>query len=253
MTINPTTGVVSWTPTTTQLGNNPVNIKVSDPHESLTQTFTVQVTEQQSDQPPTITSIPPLYAVVGDLYRYNLTATDPGNFPMSWTLNAGPTAMVLDSNTNSLIWTPFAVQVGGQNVSVEVHDSNGGVATQTYTVAVLPADLPPVITSLPPTQAGVGVAYAYQVQANSPSGFALTYSLVGTPPSGMIINSTSGYLQWPNPAATGTYPVTIQATDFAGLYAQHPHSVVVGTAAPGYPPQITSTPPLYAAVNVAYP
>ena len=29
--------------------------------------------------------------------------------------------------------------------------------------------------------------------------------------------------------------------------------MVVWTTAPGYPPQITSTPPLYAAVNVAYP
>ena len=254
MTINAATGLVSWTPTSTQLGNNAVNIKVADPHESLTQTFTVQVNEQGSDQPPTITSVPPLYAVVGDLYRYNLTATDPGNYVMAWSLNAGPTGMVLDTNTNSLIWTPFAAQVGGQNVSVEVHDSNGGVATQTYTIGVLAADLPPVITSLPPTRAGVGVAYAYQVQANEPLRLCARRTrwwerLLRA----MTINATTGYLQWPNPSATGNYPVTIQATDFAGLYVQQAYTIVVSTTAPGYPPQITSTPPLYAAVNVAYP
>ena len=98
----------------------------------------MQVTEQQSDQPPTITSTPPLYAVVGDLYRYNLTATDPGNCPLTWTLNAGPTGMVLDPNTNSLIWTPVRRRRSSvQNVTVEVHDAKGGVASRRITVDVL--------------------------------------------------------------------------------------------------------------------
>jgi len=43
MTINPSTGVISWTPTENQLGENEVSIKVSDGWMSSNQDFTVEV------------------------------------------------------------------------------------------------------------------------------------------------------------------------------------------------------------------
>ncbi len=46
-----------------------------------------------------------------------LQATDPGNFPMTWTLNTGPAGMYLDPNTSTLLWTPTADEVGYQPVT----------------------------------------------------------------------------------------------------------------------------------------
>lgn len=43
MTINTTTGVITWTPTEDQVGENEVVIKVSDGSKSTTQSFTVTV------------------------------------------------------------------------------------------------------------------------------------------------------------------------------------------------------------------
>ena len=43
MTINSTTGVISWTPTEAQIGENDIEIEVSDQYRSTTQSFTITV------------------------------------------------------------------------------------------------------------------------------------------------------------------------------------------------------------------
>jgi len=45
MTISSTTGVISWTPTEDQIGENEVEIEVSDQYKSTTQSFTIIVGE----------------------------------------------------------------------------------------------------------------------------------------------------------------------------------------------------------------
>jgi len=45
MTINSTTGVITWTPTENQVGENEVVVEVSDGNKSTTQSFTVTVDE----------------------------------------------------------------------------------------------------------------------------------------------------------------------------------------------------------------
>jgi large repetitive protein len=249
------TTIVSWTPTAAQLGdNNTVNIKVSDGHESLTQTFTIDVTEQQDDHPPTITSTPPQYAIVGDVYTYPLTATDPDNDMLSWKLDSGPEGMVLDPVTNSLVWTPTADQANTTpSVTVEVDDGHGGGAEQIFQIDVLAADLPPMISSEPPTSAGTGVTYAYQVVATSPDNFyPLRYSVTTSPNNTNItMNSSTGLLQWASPT-TGTESITITVSDPAGLSASQTYNLTTSSTPPGKPPVISSTPPLYAGVSSAY-
>lgn len=46
MTINPSTGVINWTPTKEQIGENKVEIEVSDLYRSDTQPFTITVGEK---------------------------------------------------------------------------------------------------------------------------------------------------------------------------------------------------------------
>jgi len=45
MTINSTTGIISWTPTESQIGENEVVVEVSDGSKSATQSFTIVVDE----------------------------------------------------------------------------------------------------------------------------------------------------------------------------------------------------------------
>ena len=76
---------------------------------------------------------------------------------------------------------------------------------------------PPWITSTPVTAAIVGQPYTYDVNASGNP--APTYSLIGTPPSGMVIDPTTGLIQW-TPTADGPFTVTVEAVNTAGSDTQ---------------------------------
>ncbi len=118
-------------------------------------TYTVTVTAEDGDGgsdsttvsigvanvPPTITSSPAAAAVEGSPYTYAPAATDPAgaNDPLTWTLIAGPAGMTLaDPSTGELAWTPTLTQAlaGSVLVDLSVDDGDGGVTTQSWTVAV---------------------------------------------------------------------------------------------------------------------
>ena len=72
-------------------------------------------------------------------------------------------------------------------------------------------NIPPFIESNPITTAKEGVAYAYDVEATDPNGDTLTYSLTVSP-TDMTINSDTGVITW-NPAASGSFEVTVEVSD----------------------------------------
>jgi hypothetical protein len=86
MSINTSTGVMSWTPSYSQYGTNPVTVQVSDGQGgTATQSYSVNVSSSGTPTPPTITSTPQS-AVVGQGYAYNATATDPDGDPLRFPL-----------------------------------------------------------------------------------------------------------------------------------------------------------------------
>jgi hypothetical protein len=139
------------------------------------------VTDVAVNHPPTITSMPPFVATVGQLYAYNATATDPDGDVIEWRLLTAPAGMSISSTRRTIRWTPTADQVGSQSVTLQAVDPYGGSATQRWTITVHGVNQPPVITSEPPTQAQVNKLYYYGVQASDPDGDALSYSVSISP------------------------------------------------------------------------
>lgn len=78
-----------------------------------------------------------------------------------------------------------------------------------------PINHPPTITSTPNTTAFVGVAYTYNVDSIDPDiGDILTYSLTGSSPVGMIIDPTTGVINWTSTAdQIGDNDVTVEVSD----------------------------------------
>lgn len=95
----------------------------------------------------------------------------------------------------------------------------------------------PAITSTPPLTAVVNAPYRYTATAtgNPTPTFSLT-----TKPSGMTIHATTGLISW-TPATTGTFPVTVVASNGYGTAASQSFSVVVN---PDSPPQAVISQPL---------
>ena len=107
MSINPATGLVTWTPAPDQLGSSPVTIQASDELGAAnTQSFTVNVTGQVPNQAPQITSTPLFDAVAERQYEYLVIAADPnGDLPRYQLLEA-PQGMVIAQFGGLITWTP---------------------------------------------------------------------------------------------------------------------------------------------------
>ena len=175
------------------------------------------------NQSPIITSTPSTLAEVGELYTYEVEATDPDGDTLTYSLDVKPSGMTIDSATGLISWTPTAE--GDYDVVVKVSDGALEI-TQSFTIVVseeegpgytppvTPAvNLAPTITSSPITTAIVGVAYIYDVEATDPDGDTLTYSLT-TNPSGMTIDSATGVISWtPTSAQIGDNNVTVEVSD----------------------------------------
>ncbi len=229
MLINNVTGLISWTPTTAQVGAHPVAVEVDDGNgASVTQVYTLTV-DAVPNSAPTIDSTPAFSATEGTAYSYDVNASDADGDTLTYSLTTAPAGMTIDSVSGVISWTPTAAQVGTQSVTVQVDDGNGGSATQSFSigVAALPNN-PPSISSAPGMQATANIAYSYAVSASDPDGDVLNYSLI-TAPSGMSIDSTSGLISWtPSSAQTGAHAVTLRVDD-GQYYVEQSYNLTVSS------------------------
>jgi len=174
------------------------------------------------NQAPIITSDPDTTATVGEAYTYDVEATDPDGDTLNYSLAVKPFGMTIHSLFGIISWDPQIKDVGDHDVIVKVTDGDLDI-TQSFIITVVkeepgvtptpPVNHAPVITTSPITEAVMGIAYLYNVDATDPDGDALTYSLT-TNPSGMIINSNNGVIDW-IPTAEGDYPVGVEVSDGA--------------------------------------
>ncbi len=88
------------------------------------------------DRVPVINSQPVKTAREGQLYSYQVQASDPDNLALSYSLLRAPTGMNI-SATGLIQWTPTAGQAGNSVVIIQVANSNGATAIQEYSVTVL--------------------------------------------------------------------------------------------------------------------
>jgi len=229
MTIDPASGLIEWTPTTAQIGNQAVTVRVTDSGGlSDEQPFTVTVSAADN-QAPGFTSTPITTATVGQPYTYDVDATDPDGDPLTYALTTAPAGMTINPTTGAIQWTPATAQTGNQAVAVRVEDGQGGFAVQNFTIAVSDGstNAAPEITSTPPTGATVDQLYLYAVQATDPDGDPLTFALT-TAPTGMVIDPTSGLIEWtPTATQTGDHPVTVTVTDGRGESAGQSFMITV--------------------------
>ena len=238
--VNPTTGLLTWTPTETQgPSTNTITIKVTDdgaPALSATESFTVVVNEV--NDVPTLTmlgnqTINELSALV-----VTNTATDadvPAN-TLTFALVSGPAGVALDPTTGVLTWTPTETQGPSTNtITIKVTDDGAPALSQSnsFTVVVNEVNRAPVLASIrnqvarPEIQLTItNSASDFDIPANR-----LTYSLDPGSPAGAEINPTTGLFTW-TPIVDqlpSTNIVTVRVTDSGvpSLSDAKPFTIVV--------------------------
>lgn len=135
MSINSGNGVVSWSPTSEQLGNHTVTLRVIDTAGAFAeQTYTLTV---QLNTAPRFTSTAPTSAYVGQGYSYTARATDDNSGDsLSFSLTTAPTGMSINSSSGVVSWTPASGQEGNYSVTIKVSDLAGAFAEQSFSITV---------------------------------------------------------------------------------------------------------------------
>jgi Putative Ig domain len=202
LTLNTSTGVISGTPTAS--GTFTVTISATNSRGTGTATLTITISPPP---PPVITSASTATGTVGVAFSYQIVAS---NCPTSYNATGLPSGLSVNTSTGLISGTPAAGTDAGSPYSVTISATNsGGTGSATLTLTIKPAK--PVITS-PLTATGqVGVAFSYQITAtNNPTSFNATAL-----PPGLSVNTSTGLISG-TPTTTGTYSVTISATNAGG-------------------------------------
>ncbi|WP_287699209.1 putative Ig domain-containing protein [Microcystis sp. M046S2] len=220
LTIDNNTGILSWKSPT--IGNYNISISVEDGKGGKdTQTYNLgvvtNVIDSQLNRPPVFVSNPVVYGNLNSEYRYDADATDADNDNLTYSVINAPNGLVINQNTGVVTFTPTVS--GATEITLQVNDGKGGIATQIYTLSVLEEatdNYAPVIISDAILKASTSQKYTYDVNAIDPDKDILTYSLVNAP-QGMSIDNLTGEIIWDTEGKTvGNYNVSVKVTDNLG-------------------------------------
>ena len=226
MTINPSSGQITWTSTEAQgPGNYNVTVRVTDNGTpALGHTTSFSVTVNEINVPPVLS--PLANTNVNELTTLTLTnsATDidiPVN-TLTYALIASPPGATIDTN-GVITWTPTEAQGPGTNTfTTVVTDTNilavntqSFTVTNTFTVVVNEVNVPPVLT-LPANQT-INELVAFGANATATDADLpvnpLRFALVSGP-AGLTV-SAAGFIAWTPGETQGpsTNTVVISVTD----------------------------------------
>lgn len=253
MTIDASSGLVTWMPTIAQLGTHDVRIVIDDGHSSpVTQNFSIDVLLESDNQTPAIGSTPPTgRTLVGEIFAYDLKGFDPDNDPVEWRLVSGPSGVSVDPALGTLRWLPREEHLGIHQFVVQVSDPYFASSTQTFSLEVACANLPPRIITNAPTQGAVDSRYLYAVGAIDPERQPLAFSLE-TAPSGMTIDN-KGVIRWtPSSSQQGTQDVVVLVKDSFGAEVRQAYQVDVTNDPVNQAPVFLSRPVFRATIDEPY-
>ena len=242
-TFNAGTRTFSWIPSESQGGTAPsITIRVTDNGVGLLyDEETIVVTVGEVNVAPVLAAIGSKSVNEGVQLTFTASATDV-DVPVQaliFSLDAGaPTGATINSATGVFTWTPTGSQgsVTAYQITVRVTDDGAGALFDEETIAVTVAEVnvAPVLAVISAQSVNEGslltvtpVASDVDVPAQT-----LTFSLQGTVPAGVAIDSASGVMTWtPSESQGGTAPsITIRVSDSGtpSLFAERTFTVTVG-------------------------
>ncbi|MEM7274511.1 MAG: putative Ig domain-containing protein [Actinomycetota bacterium] len=221
-TINPTTGLLTWTPSEAQgPGAYPITVTVTDngsPAASASQTVTVTVDEIPTA--PTIAPIPDQQSGEGGDVLVIPTATDP-DLPaetLTWSAAGLPPGLSIDPVTGAISGTVDGLAGAGSPyaTSVTVDDGTGNVVTEAFTWSITDTNRNPIFFPIGDVTVTEGQVATFTATAADPDGPGDTVTLsVSDLPAGASFDPATGIFTWQTTEVDGpsSVIVTVTATD----------------------------------------
>jgi hypothetical protein len=209
MTINDSSGVISWTPlegitssglVTVRAHDYALNLVGADGAVADSETFTITV--DAVNDAPAITSTPSTSAIESTLYSYQVVVDDPDDSGAGLAYDVSPKTGDMTINSSGLLtWTPANGISSSGSITVTVNDggeNSAAAATQVFTITVTDVNTSPSITTSAPVTATEDILYQYNVGVldldDDNNGSDINFALANQP-SGMTISAT-GVITW---------------------------------------------------------
>ena len=212
MSINPNTGLISWTPSFTQSGNHDVVVSVIDSHQAtVTQPFTINAAN---------VNIPPVLAAIGSksvnenqLLQFSLSATDFDNDVVTYSASNLPSGAAVSGDI--FTWTPSSTQSASYIIRFTATDSNGGVDFEDVAITVANVNVAPTANSQSATT-NEDSSVIITLAGSDVEGDALTFAIESNPINGALsgLNPSTGAVTYtPNANFNGADSFTFKAND----------------------------------------
>jgi len=215
-----------WSVPTATLSPTPVFTPAYSPTQGYALGYVATVAAFQDgwggvSSAPAITSSSSIAFVQGVSGSFTNTAT--GYPAPTWTITSGtlPTGLTLNATTGVISGTPSG-SLGTYSITLKATNTVG-FATQAVTLTVNAA---PSITSASSASGVQGTAFSFTATA---TGYpAPTWSVIGTLPAGLSLNSTTGAITG-TPSVNGVFSFTLVATGY-GSPASQPFTLTINAA-----------------------
>jgi hypothetical protein len=198
--------VVYIAPSTVQVTSTATITATSVANTTVTATATITINAVLTI---TTTSLPP--GNVGIPYPTSFINAAGATAPFTWAITSGslPPGLTLGTNTSSSVSiTGTPTTLGTFKFTIQVTDAADASVSQALSITIDPP--PPLsVTTASLVDGTVGTTYSQQLQASSGT-MPYTWSIIGTLPPGLVL---TGDLISGTPAASGTYPFTVQVMD----------------------------------------
>ena len=188
LTFTPSTGRVSGSPATANIGSTgPIVIMVSDGQATAQLQFTITVQAAPTTPPvnrsPTITGTPATSVTAGSAYSFTPVGSDPDGNTLTYSIQNQPSWASFSTTTGRLSGTPTTANVGtSASIRITVTDGTASASLASFTIQVVaPANRSPTISGSPLTSINVLTAYSFQPSASDPDGNTLTFSIQNRP------------------------------------------------------------------------
>lgn len=134
-----TTGLLSGTPTSADIGSYPsILISVSNGTSSAAlPAFSVVVAKPATVGSPTISGTPSTSVVMGNAYRFTPTTTDPSGGTLTFSIKNAPSWAAFNTSTGELAGVPTAADVGTySSILISVSDGKTTVSLPSFPISV---------------------------------------------------------------------------------------------------------------------
>ena len=245
LTLTPSTGRLSGTPTAGNVGTSTgIVVSVSDGRggSASLPAFNLQVVATApANRPPTISGSPATSVTAGNAYVFTPVGSDPDGNTLAYSIQNQPGWASFSTTTGRLSGTPTSANVGTYgSIRISVTDGAATVSLATFSIQVVATgNRAPTISGTPLTSVAALNAYSFQPSASDADGNTLTFSVQNLP-------------GWANfNTATGRISGTPGAGDVA-TFSNIIISVTDGTASaslPAFSIQVQQAPTGTATIN----